>query len=144
MTFPSEPDFVQPDLRNGTTLPGPPSHKPIVEPANFEHPEHLQWEPVVRLFVGGPLDGRALEGADSREWEIPGCGSAEYWHEWFLYTPSPRDTITDDGWIVYVLHPFETLNRANQRYINGDIDLDEFEQAVDWALAAETRELHAS
>jgi hypothetical protein len=35
------------------------------------------------------------------------------------------------------------LARANQRYINGDIDLEEFEQAVDWALAAETRELDA-
>jgi len=40
----------------------------------------LMWDPVVRFFVGGPLDGRALEGADSREWEAgPMAATNDYY-----------------------------------------------------------------
>jgi hypothetical protein len=107
-----------------------------VEVERMENPSRLFWGPVVRFFVGGPLNGRAIEGRDSREDEAgPMAATNDYWHEWFLYEPCGTN---ERDWIVCVLNHAETLRRANERYIDGRIDLDEFEQAVDWALEAET------
>jgi len=97
----------------------------------------LMWDPVVRFFVGGPLDGRALEGADSREWEAgPMAATNDYYAEgWILYV---RDRNHDQhGWLGYRLHGTYLLKHARRKYIVGEMTIEEFEQAVEWSLAVE-------